>query len=200
MSLEFVIKTSNSSSPLPITFEDKPSYQYLKKKILKNISLGGDEEIIQISINYNGRDIIIADDMGVIFLFEKVKKEEIKQGELFLKIEKKKEEKIKKEKNKNENPENGVHHELIFDEKQDFEDKIDYLLIQMKEKIMKEMKNDSKNKKMVYRGKECNKCKKHIIGYLYQCSECEKNGYYLCSNCIEENLNKPFHDHKFYIL
>ena len=200
MSLEFIIKTSNSSSPLPITFEDKPSYQYLKKKILKNISLGNDEEIIQISINYNGKDIIIADDMGVIFLFDKVKKEEIKQGELFLKIEKKKEEKIKKEKNKNENPENGVHHELIFDEKQDFEDKIDYLLIQMKEKIMKEMKNDSKNKKMVYRGKECNKCKKHIIGYLYQCSECENNRYYLCSNCIEENLNKPFHEHKFYIL
>ena len=65
---------------------------------------------------------------------------------------------------------------------------------------MKEMKNDSKNKKMVYRGKECNKCQKHIIGYLYQCSECENNRYYLCSNCIEENLNKPFHEHKFYIL
>ena len=96
MSLEFVIKTSNSSSPLPITFEDKPSYQYLKKKILKNISLGNDEEIIQISINYNGKDIIIADDMGVIFLFDKVKKKEIKQGELFLKTGKKKEEKKKK--------------------------------------------------------------------------------------------------------
>ena len=87
--------------------------------------------------------------------------------------------------------------------KKDFEDVIDYLLINMKETIMNEMKEKINEEQLIYRGHKCNKCGNHIIGHLYQCSECENDDnsfYLLCNNCIEKNLKEPFHNHKFYIL
>ena len=90
-----------------------------------------------------------------------------------------------------------------IEKKKDFEDVIDYLLINMKETIMNEMKEKINEEQLIYRGHKCNKCGNHIIGHLYQCSECENDDnsfYLLCNNCIEKNLKEPFHNHKFYIL
>ena len=190
--IEFEIH-SNKSDDVNISLDkNNHSVDYLKKVISKKLKIKNQEQISSITLNYDGKEIIIDDDMAVKILFDKVEKN-IFKNKLYIKYNdtvqiKNDNEEILKPKNL---------------PKKNFEDVIDYLLINMKETLMNEMKEKINEDKMIYRGHKCNNCGNNIIGHLYQCSECpqEDNSFYLlCNKCIEKNLKKPFHDHKFYIL
>jgi len=190
--IEFEIH-SNKSDDVNISLDkNNHSVDYLKKVISKKLKIKNQEQISSITLNYDGKEIIIDDDMAVKILFDKVEKN-IFKNKLYIKYNdtvqiKNDNEEILKPKNL---------------PKKNIEDVIDYLLINMKETLMNEMKEKINEDKMIYRGHKCNNCGNNIIGHLYQCSECpqEDNSFYLlCNKCIEKNLKKPFHDHKFYIL
>ena len=190
--IEFEIH-SNKSDDVNISLDkNNHSVDYLKKVISKKLKIKNQEQISSITLNYDGKEIIIDDDMAVKILFDKVEKN-IFKNKLYIKYNdtvqiKNDNEEILKPKNL---------------PKKNIEDVIDYLLINMKETLMNEMKEKINEDKMIYRGHKCNKCGNHIIGHLYQCSECptkDDSFYFLCNKCIEKNLKKPFHDHKFYIL
>jgi hypothetical protein len=190
--IEFEIH-SNKSDDVNISLDkNNHSVDYLKKVISKKLKIKNQEQISSITLNYDGKEIIIDDDMAVKILFDKVEKN-IFKNKLYIKYN-------DKVQTKNDNEEILKPKNLP---KKNFEDVIDYLLINMKETLMNEMKEKINEDKMIYRGHKCNNCGNNIIGHLYQCSECpqEDNSFYLlCNKCIEKNLKKPFHDHKFYIL
>lgn len=190
--IEFQIH-SNKSDDVNISLDkNNHSVDYLKKVISKKLKIKNQEQISSITLNYDGKEIIIDDDMAVKILFDKVEKN-IFKNKLYIKYN-------DKVQTKNDNEEILKPKNLP---KKNFEDVIDYLLINMKETLMNEMKEKINEDKMIYRGHKCNNCGNNIIGHLYQCSECpqEDNSFYLlCNKCIEKNLKKPFHDHKFYIL
>ena len=185
--------TTNKGDKFEITIDKNHlSIDYLKKEICSNLKIKNQSQINSITYNHNGKEIIIDDDMAVKILFDKVEKN-IFKNKLYIKYNdtvqiKNDNEEILKPKNL---------------PKKNIEDVIDYLLINMKETLMNEMKEKINEDKMIYRGHKCNNCGNNIIGHLYQCSECpqEDNSFYLlCNNCIEKNLKEPFHNHKFYIL
>ncbi len=190
--IEFEIH-SNKSDDVNISLDkNNHSVDYLKKVISKKLKIKNQEQISSITLNYDGKEIIIDDDMAVKILFDKVEKN-IFKNKLYIKYN-------DKVQTKNDNEEILKPKNLP---KKNFEDVIDYLLINMKETIMNGMKEKINDEKMLYRGHECNKCGNHIIGHLYQCSECptkDDSFYFLCNKCIEKNLKKPFHENKFYIL
>ncbi len=190
--IEFEIH-SNKSDDVNISLDkNNHSVDYLKKVISKKLKIKNQEQISSITLNYDGKEIIIDDDMAVKILFDKVEKN-IFKNKLYIKYN-------DKVQTKNDNEEILKPKNLP---KKNIEDVIDYLLINMKETLMNEMKEKINEDKMIYRGHKCNNCGNNIIGHLYQCSECpqEDNSFYLlCNKCIEKNLKKPFHDHKFYIL
>ena len=190
--IEFEIH-SNKSDDVNISLDkNNHSVDYLKKVISKKLKIKNQEQISSITLNYDGKEIIIDDDMAVKILFDKVEKN-IFKNKLYIKYN-------DKVQTKNDNEEFLKPKNLP---KKNIEDVIDYLLINMKETLMNEMKEKINEDKMIYRGHKCNNCGNNIIGHLYQCSECpqEDNSFYLlCNKCIEKNLKKPFHDHKFYIL
>ena len=190
--IEFDI-TSNKNHNLQISFDkNNHSIDYLKKVICEELMISNKEQISSIILSYNGKEIIIDNDEAVKILFNKVEKKIFKK-KLFIQI-------IDSTQIKSDNK--GICREKNVP-KQDIENVIDYLLINMKETIMNGMKEKINDEKMLYRGHECNKCGNHIIGHLYQCSECptkDDSFYFLCNKCIEKNLKKPFHAHKFYIL
>ena len=176
--------TTNNDDKFEITIDKNHlSIDYLKKEICSNLKIKNQSQINSITYNHNGKEIIIDDDMSANILFNKIENGSFKK-KLFVKYD----EEILKPKNL---------------PKKNIEDVIDYLLINMKETIMNEMKEKINEEQLIYRGHKCNKCGNHIIGHLYQCSECENDDnsfYLLCNNCIEKNLKEPFHNHKFYIL
>ena len=190
--IEFEIH-SNKSDDVNISLDkNNHSVDYLKKVISKKLKIKNQEQISSITLNYDGKEIIIDDDMAVKILFDKVEKN-IFKNKLYIKYN-------DKVQTKNDNEEFLKPKNLP---KKNIEDVIDYLLINMKETLMNEMKEKINEDKMIYRGHKCNNCGNNIIGHLYQCSECpqEDNSFYLlCNKCIEKNLKKPFHEHKFYIL
>ena len=190
--IEFEIH-SNKSDDVNISLDkNNHSVDYLKKVISKKLKIKNQEQISSITLNYDGKEIIIDDDMAVKILFDKVEKN-IFKNKLYIKYN-------DKVQTKNDNEEILKPKNLP---KKNIEDVIDYLLINMKETLMNEMKEKINEDKMIYRGHKCNNCGNNIIGHLYQCSECpqEDNSFYLlCNKCIEKNLKKPFHEHKFYIL
>ena len=186
--------TTNKDDKFEITIDKNHlSIDYLKKEICSNLKIKNQSQINSIIYNHNGKEIIIDDDMSANILFNKIENESFKKKQLFVKYDEEiinDSERITTLSNKNI-------------PKKDFEDVIDYLLINMKETIMNEMKEKINEEQLIYRGHKCNKCGNHIIGHLYQCSECENDDnsfYLLCNNCIEKNLKEPFHNHKFYIL
>ena len=186
--------TTNKGDKFEITIDKNHlSIDYLKKEICSNLKIKNQSQINSITYNHNGKEIIIDDDMSANILFNKIENGSFKKKNLIVQYDEEiinDSERITTLSNKNI-------------PKKDFEDVIDYLLINMKETLMNEMKEKINEDKMIFRGHKCNNCGNNIIGHLYQCSECpqEDNSFYLlCNKCIEKNLKKPFHDHKFYIL
>jgi hypothetical protein len=178
----FAIICNLYEKPIDLVIDKILNFSQFTEFITKKLKL--DKKIESIKFIKEGKEIYIIDDMGLKILFNYISKNnnyqilEINCSEVY-----------RKKENINYNIEN---------EELNFEDKLEYQLIELKETIMKELLSNLKNIK--YRKKKCSKCNKPIIGFLYQCSECEI--FFLCQNCMEKNLEKEtkFHDHKFYIL
>lgn len=177
----FAIICNLYEKPIDLVIDKILNFSQFTEYITKKLKL--DKIIESIKFIKEGKEIYIIDDMGLKILFNYISKNnnyqilEINCSEVY-----------RKKENINYNIEN---------EELNFEDKLEYQLIELKETIMKELWSNLKNIK--YRKKKCSKCNKPIIGFLYQCSECKI--FFLCQNCMEKNLEKEtkFHDHKFYI-